>query len=128
MYGAAILFPGHPYIESATALSNYWMHQYSDTYLSLPEYAIFMKLISQLMRALNLIHRLYLNTVASLYQTMKKPIVDVEHSRGTEYDIIDQDKPLRSGCSFMPIINAFVMASNVTVHNKFHQIFHYHNQ
>ena len=22
MYGAAILFPGHPYIESATALSN----------------------------------------------------------------------------------------------------------
>ena len=23
MYGAAILFPGHPYIESATALSNY---------------------------------------------------------------------------------------------------------
>ena len=24
MYGAAILFPGHPYIESATALSNIW--------------------------------------------------------------------------------------------------------
>ena len=28
MYGVAILFPGHPYIESATALSNIYIYIY----------------------------------------------------------------------------------------------------
>ena len=31
MYGAAILFPGHPYIESATALSNTKIHVFNSS-------------------------------------------------------------------------------------------------